>query len=147
MRSTSRRNSWHTSRPTRRRTAGNTSSQCRDNQETTNLPKDSVDLVFLSDVYHHLERPQRILASLRESLKPGGKLALVEFDRVEGQSTEFVLKHVRAGRDVFIKEIEAAGFKRAKSPKAPVLKENFFVTFEKIGAANGGEVNVRPRER
>ncbi len=58
----------------------------RGNQETTNLPKDSLDLVFLSDVYHHLERPQQILASLRESLKPGGKLVLIEFDRVEGRS-------------------------------------------------------------
>ena len=84
----------------------------RGNQETTNLPKGSVDLVFLSDVYHHLERPENILASLREAIKPGGRLVVVEFDRVEGKSTEFVLKHVRAGRNVFIKEIESAGFKR-----------------------------------
>jgi ubiquinone/menaquinone biosynthesis C-methylase UbiE len=118
----------------------------RGNQETTNLPKDSFDLVFLSDVYHHLERPQQILASLRDALKPGGRLVLIEFDRVKGRSTEFVLKHVRAGRDVFIKEIEAAGFKRTKSPKAPVLKENFFATFERIGS-NDGVDELRPRER
>jgi ubiquinone/menaquinone biosynthesis C-methylase UbiE len=117
----------------------------RGDQQTTNLPKGSLDLVFLSDVYHHLERPQHILASLRESLKPGGRLVLVEFDRVQGRSTEFVLKHVRAGRDVFIKEIESAGFKRTTSPKAPVLKENFFATFERIGPA--GAVEESPRQR
>jgi ubiquinone/menaquinone biosynthesis C-methylase UbiE len=115
----------------------------RGNQETTNLPKGSLDLVFMSDVYHHLERPQQILGSLRESLKPGGRLVLVEFDRVKGRSTEFVLKHVRAGRDVFIKEIESAGFKRTTSPKAPPLKENFFATFEKIGSSDRVEESSR----
>jgi ubiquinone/menaquinone biosynthesis C-methylase UbiE len=119
----------------------------RGDQETTNLPKASLDLVFLSDVYHHLERPQHILASLRESLKPGGKLVLVEFDRVQGKSTEFVLKHVRAGRSVFIKEIESAGFKRTTSPKAPALKENFFATFERIGSAERPDESPRQRVR
>jgi SAM-dependent methyltransferase len=117
----------------------------RGNQDTTNLPKGSLDLVFLSDVYHHFERPERVLGSLRESLKPGGRLILVEFDRVEGRSTAFVLKHVRAGREVFIKEIESAGFKRTAFAKAPVLKENFFATFETIGSTN--EEGVRQRER
>ncbi len=101
-------------------------------QETTNLPKDSLDLVFLSDVYHHLERPQKILASLRQALKPGGKLVVVEFDRVEGRSSPFVLKHVRAGQDVFVKEIEKAGFKRTSGTTRRALKENFFASFEKI---------------
>jgi ubiquinone/menaquinone biosynthesis C-methylase UbiE len=119
----------------------------RGNQDTTNLPKGSLDLVFLSDVYHHFERPERVLGSLRESLKPGGRLVLIEFDRVEGRSTAFVLKHVRAGRDVFIKEIESAGFKRTASAKAPVLKENFFATFERIGSAKELDEGVRQRER
>ena len=87
-----------------------------------NLPKDSVDLVFLSDVYHHLEQPQKILASIRQALKPGGKLVVVDFDRVKGRSTEFVLKHVRAGQDVFIKEIESAGFRRTTAAKPPASR-------------------------
>ena len=90
----------------------------RGDQETTNLPRGSVDLVFLSDVYHHLERPQQVLASLREALKPGGRLVVVEFDRAEGRSSDFVLKHVRAGKEVFIKEIESAGFKRVNGAEA-----------------------------
>ena len=88
------------------------------NQETTHLPRKSLDLVFLSDVYHHLERPEKMLASLRQALKPGGKLVVVEFDRVPGRSSEFVLKHVRAGKDVFIKEIESAGFRRSDGREA-----------------------------
>jgi ubiquinone/menaquinone biosynthesis C-methylase UbiE len=104
------------------------------NQETTNLPRDSVDLVFLCDVYHHLEKPAKILASMRAALRPGGKLVVVEFDRVEGRSTPFVLKHVRASQDVFRKEIESAGFRPIPSPQAPRLKESFLCCFEKSAA-------------
>ncbi len=119
----------------------------RGTQQTTNLPRGSLDLAFLSDVYHHLERPDSVLASLREAIKPGGRLVVVEFDRVEGKSAPFVLKHVRAGRNVFIKEIESAGFKRITSAKAPVLKENFFAAFERIGSTSGAEEGPRPRVR
>jgi ubiquinone/menaquinone biosynthesis C-methylase UbiE len=119
----------------------------RGTQQTTNLPRGALDVAFLSDVYHHLERPESILASLREAIKPGGRLVLIEFDRVEGKSAPFVLKHVRAGRNVFIKEIESAGFKRMSSAKAPVLKENFFAAFERIGSPDGGEEGPRPRVR
>ena len=117
------------------------------NQETTNLPADSVDLVFLSDVYHHLERPEKILASLRQALKPDGKLVVVEFDRVEGRSSEFVLKHVRAGKDVFIKEIEAAGFRRIPTAKPPALKENFFARSRKSERAIAEDRTRRERRR
>lgn len=100
-------------------------------QDETNLPAQSVDLVFLSDVYHHLEKPEKMLASIRRALRPGGRLVVVEFDRVEGRSSSFVLKHVRAGQAVFRKEIEEAGFAVIPTPRAPKLKENFFLRFEK----------------
>ncbi len=107
------------------------------NQDATNLPAESVDLVFLSDVYHHFENPEQTLASIRRALRPSGRLVVIEFDRVEGQSSEFVLKHVRAGKAVFRKEIEAAGFVLIPTPSAPKLKENFFLRFEKIQSGGG----------
>ena len=82
----------------------------RGTQDSTNLPPGSVDLVFLCDVYHHLEDHEKILASIHQALRPGGVLVLVEFDRVEGKSSDFVLKHIRAGQEEFRREIEAAGF-------------------------------------
>jgi ubiquinone/menaquinone biosynthesis C-methylase UbiE len=100
-------------------------------QLSTNLPRESVDLVFLCDVYHHLENPEKTLASIRQALKPEGRLVVIDFDRVEGRSTDFVLKHVRAGQDVFRREIEAAGFWFEPVRKPPTFKENFFLRFEK----------------
>jgi ubiquinone/menaquinone biosynthesis C-methylase UbiE len=101
------------------------------NQDSTNLPRESVDLVFLSDVYHHLEKPEKTLASIHQALRPGGRLVVIEFDRVEGKSSAFVLKHVRASQAVFRKEIESAGFVAIPTPNPPRLKENFFQRFEK----------------
>ena len=43
------------------------------------LPKDKLDLVLLIDVYHEFSRPQRMLRAIRESLKPDGRLVLLEF--------------------------------------------------------------------
>ena len=100
-------------------------------QDSTNLPRESVNLVFLSDVYHHLESPEKTIESIRQALRPGGRLVVIDFDRVEGKSSAFVLKHVRASQAVFRKEIESAGFVWIPTPNPPRLKENFFLRFEK----------------
>ncbi len=43
------------------------------------LPEGSVDLVLLVDVYHEFSHPEQMLAAIRKSLKPTGRVALVEF--------------------------------------------------------------------
>ena len=43
------------------------------------LPVGKLDLVLLVDVYHEFSRPQRMLDGIRESLKPDGRLVLLEF--------------------------------------------------------------------
>ena len=107
-------------------------------QSSTNLAHESVDLVFLCDVYHHLENPEKTLASIRQALRPRGRLVVIDFDRVEGRSADFVLKHVRASQDIFRKEIEAAGFRFEPTKKSPALKENFFLRFEKSSTSTRG---------
>jgi ubiquinone/menaquinone biosynthesis C-methylase UbiE len=103
----------------------------RGDQDEIKLPQAPVDLIFLSDVYHHLEKPEKALASMHRALRAEGSLVVIDFDKVEGQSTDFVLKHVRASKNVFRKEIEMAGFQEMRVVKPPALKENFFLRFQK----------------
>ncbi len=43
------------------------------------LPPQSVDLILLVDVYHEFSHPEQMLQALRRSLKPKGRIALVEY--------------------------------------------------------------------
>lgn len=43
------------------------------------LPPGSLDLAIMVDVYHELEYPHETLAAIVRALKPGGRLAFVEF--------------------------------------------------------------------
>ncbi len=78
------------------------------------LPADSLDLAFILDVYHHINYPDKTMATVYESLKPGGRLALIDFYRSREHprmSEERRKNHIRLDRDGFRKEVEAAGFK------------------------------------
>ena len=120
--------------------------------ESTNLLPQSVDVAFICDTYHHFEFPLKTMESLHKALKPGGQVILVDFRRVEGTSTDWVLNHVRAGQEVFEAEIVKSGFKKVREERA-LLKENYLVAFEKVTVPhllfpiipNNGGVVSRPK--
>lgn len=93
------------------------------------LPESSVDLVFICDTYHHFEFPFKTMASIHRALKPGGRVVLVDFERIEGVSSDWILGHVRAGKEVVIREIEQCGF--AFEGEVDLFKENYVVSFRK----------------
>jgi ubiquinone/menaquinone biosynthesis C-methylase UbiE len=72
------------------------------------LPEDSLDLALLVDVYHELRHPREMLRSLRRSLKPDGRLVLVEY-RQEDPEIPIAPTH-RMSVDVARAEVEAEGF-------------------------------------
>lgn len=96
-------------------------------QTSTEVSPAAVDLAFLSDTYHHFERPEAMLASIHRALKPGGRLVVIDFQRIPGRSSNWVLGHVRADKAQVKREIEAAGFRLVED--RPLLKENFFLVF------------------
>ncbi len=96
-------------------------------QTDTLLPPNVVDIAFVSDTYHHFERPKSMLASIRRALRPGGALIIVDLERVEGKSSAWVLEHVRVGKEEVIREIEAEGFRFAG--QGDFLRENYFLKF------------------
>ncbi len=51
------------------------------------LPPASADWVLLVDVYHEFSEPQPMLAKIRQCLKPGGKVALLEYRKEQDPAT------------------------------------------------------------
>jgi len=98
--------------------------------DSTELPANTVDVAFICDTYHHFEFPLKTMTSLHRALKPGGRVILIDFRRVEGTSTDWVMEHVRAGQEVFEAEIVKSGFREVREER-DTLKENYFVVFEK----------------
>jgi SAM-dependent methyltransferase len=101
------------------------------NDKSTLLPPRSVDLVFVCDTYHHFEYPAETLASIRRALRPGGTLVVIDFDRIEGKSRDWLLGHVRADKATFRGEIEKAGFRLVEEIDIDGFEENYFLKFEK----------------
>jgi len=54
----------------------------------TNLPERCCDALVLRRVYHHFDHPDLMNASLRQSLKPGGLLAVIDFDPDSAESSD-----------------------------------------------------------
>jgi precorrin-6B methylase 2 len=47
--------------------------------DATNLPAQCCDAILIRDAYHHLTQPDAIVESLAAALKPGGRLAVIDF--------------------------------------------------------------------
>jgi predicted methyltransferase len=99
--------------------------------DSASLPSGAIDVAFICDTYHHFEFPHKTMRSIHEALKPGGVVILIDFHRIEGVSSDWVLSHVRAGQEVFTREITDAGFKQIEEKKG-LLKESYFLRFEKV---------------
>lgn len=72
------------------------------------LPPQSVDLILCVDVYHEFSHPVQMLAAMRQSLRPDGRLALVEF-RLEDPNVPIRLEH-KMSQQQAITELLANGF-------------------------------------
>ena len=82
--------------------------------DDTGLPTACCDAVLLRLVYHHFVEPESMLESLFESLREGGRLAVIEV-RPENSWPELENVPDRGGHgiepDVLERELSAAGFR------------------------------------
>ncbi|MGB2501466.1 MAG: SAM-dependent methyltransferase, partial [Mariniblastus sp.] len=60
-----------------------------------------------------------------------GELVVIDFERIPGESREWLLGHVRAGKEVFRAEIMDAGFALDEEVTIKGFKENYFLRFRK----------------
>ena len=99
--------------------------------DSCSLPPESVNLAFVCDTYHHFEFPAATTRSILRALKPGGQLVVIDFERIPGKSREWLLGHVRAGKNVFRAEIEEIGFTFVEEVRIAGFEENYFLRFRK----------------
>jgi len=106
---------------------------------STNLPNACCDAIFLRDVYHHLTRPQEFDASLLAALKPGGRLAIMDFPPDPGSTIPAGVPSDRGGHgipeSILAAEVTRAGFRHLQMmPRWPPDDDRgrlFLVMFEK----------------
>jgi SAM-dependent methyltransferase len=72
------------------------------------LPVAAIDLVLMVDVYHEFSEPQKMLGAIRNALKPGGRLVLLEY-RKEDAAIPIRFEHKMSVGEAKL-EVEAEGF-------------------------------------
>ena len=79
------------------------------NEKSIQLPNNSVDKILMVDVYHEFNFPREMIRSIKNTLKPNGKLFLVEY-RDEDPRVPIKKIHKMSEKQAE-KEMDAAGFK------------------------------------
>ena len=96
----------------------------------TNLPDGCCDALVLRKVYHHIADPKLMNASLRQSLKPGGLLAVLDFVPDSAESADPADRDTGDQHGVtavtVVRELEQAGFERVVVEEGP-QEGNFMV--------------------
>lgn len=91
------------------------------------LPRDSLDLVLLVDVYHEFSEPEKMLDRIRESLRPGGRLVLLEY-RAEDPKVPIRPEHKMTVAQVRA-EVQPEGYRFERSIE--VLPEQHIIVFRR----------------
>jgi ubiquinone/menaquinone biosynthesis C-methylase UbiE len=91
------------------------------------LPKNSIDVVLLVDVYHEFSEPEKMLDRIREALKPQGRIVFLEY-RAEDPDVPIREEHKMTVSQVRA-EVQPEGFKFDKTIE--VLPQQHIIIFRK----------------
>jgi ubiquinone/menaquinone biosynthesis C-methylase UbiE len=90
---------------------------------STNLTDGCCDALVLRKVYHHIADPRLMNASMRQSLKPGGLLAVLDFVPDSAESADPADRDTGDQHGVtaatVVRELEQAGFERVVVEEGP----------------------------
>jgi ubiquinone/menaquinone biosynthesis C-methylase UbiE len=106
-------------------------------ERATNLPDACCDGIFIRNVYHHITQPADFTRSLAASLRPGGRLAVLDFNPDKGSTLPNGVPKNRGGHgitpDVVEEELRAAGLVHVKTtaPWPATSKASFLVLFRR----------------
>ena len=74
---------------------------------STNLPAACCDAILVRDAYHHFTQPDDMIRSLAAALKPGGRLAIIDFPPREKSEVPTGVRPNRGGHGVPPEVVEA----------------------------------------
>lgn len=100
-------------------------------EDDITLPHNSIDFAFIADTYHYFSDPAPIMASVREALRPGGRVILLDYNLDPSTSKRPELDHVRGGKAETVAEIESFGFKLQSEPMVPGLSEIYMAVLKR----------------
>ncbi len=100
-------------------------------ERSVDLPRRSIDVAFICDTYHHFEYPRSTMGSIHSALRGGGVVILVDFERIPGVTREWLMNHVRAGKEEVIAEMESFDFELLGEVEVDGLEENYVLRFRK----------------
>ncbi len=95
--------------------------------ENPKLPFASVDLLFVCNTIHHLENRSKYFSDLKSSLKPGARIAIIDFYPDERSGDLGFPKHHLVARDTIVQEMAAAGYQLAR--EYSLLPKQYFLEF------------------
>jgi len=78
------------------------------------LPENAIDLIFLRNVFHHIDDPNSYLNALKRILKPGGKIAIIDYKEKNGFNFHSLFGHF-VPEEKILQSMQQAGFERLAS--------------------------------
>jgi ubiquinone/menaquinone biosynthesis C-methylase UbiE len=93
-----------------------------------NLPAASVDLALMVDVYHEFDHPQEMMEAISKSLRPGGRVVLVEF---RGEDPQVPIKPLHKMTEAQVRK-EMSGLPLEWVETKEVLSRQHIIIFKKI---------------
>jgi ubiquinone/menaquinone biosynthesis C-methylase UbiE len=97
--------------------------------EDPRFPRGALDIAFMTNTYHHLEKPVELVRNLLPALKADGILAIVERDKDRS-----VHKDEATSRENFIAQMEQAGFEVIRVDTS-MMEDNVYIARPKQSAA------------
>ena len=94
------------------------------------LPYESIDLLFVCNTYHHLEERAKYFSDTKSSLKPGGRIAIIDFHQDERSGKLGFPKHHLVPRETVIAELTDAGYRLIR--EHTFLPRQYFLEFAPI---------------
>lgn len=98
--------------------------------DSPKLPVESVDLIFLCNVYHHLEDRTTYFRNARSALKAGGRIAIIDFYHDERSGDLGFSKQHLVPRDTVMAEMTAAGYRLEREHN--FLPRQYFLEFVQL---------------